>query len=483
MVDLLKFVKGDGRVWGMKHSWTGNGHYQTQAGRLPNQWFLVKGYNNVQSDWEEFRWDDLYIRRGFDISSQPIYSLGLSAWCPRQMDVGQWYERNAPVTQYPNGVTTFAGNHKTWLYFKARYDLNIRTASGPQAFNGVELEVYDGDAARASGTPWEVYLYAENVGMVGWREYENGQLKRQSDADFVWEPGAKDAPYIPRKPLPFGLPFDTMPNEPMPGPQPQPNPDPDGEPRKIRADIQAKVRAAPTTASPTLRLLAPGTTVYVLSTVEGQDRDGSDWLKLDDGGFVREDLVDGYTPPISIPSATIPLWEPPFTGYTITTEDGEGGHQGVDAAAPKGTVITSAAVGQVAFLFTCSKCTKEKPSSLQHGFAKGDSRVLNDVAWGFGYGNGAVIRYPWAILPDVARDDLTRRGLTGASIYVIHGHMGDVFVQPGDCVGQGTPIGTVDMYGNADGPHDHIEIRASLKADETSIYGRPTVNPHLVFNL
>src|SRR5262249_32180170 len=145
---------------------------------------------------------------------------------------------------------------------------------------------------------------------------------------------------------------------------------------------------------------------------------------------------------------------------------GLNGHRGIDLGIHEGASVTATGSGHVAFLYSCSKCTADKPSSLMQGYQLNSPDVINDPAWGFGFGNGVVLCYPYSALPALTRTALDQLGLQNGFMYVIHGHMSQVSVTPGQAVNAGTVLGLSGQTGNAKGPHVHLEVHASLRGDE-----------------
>jgi len=489
-MDILNYFRGDGRPWGVTHSWAGDGQMQSQQGQLPDQFFLVKGMFGAPCPWEEFRFDGEFIYRGFDISPSDgtfyrLTDIGkpASAWARRNMNVGDWFQRHPTVTFYDSsGAVLHQGLHMTWLQLTRHHPM-WTSGRGLGVPDVIEIQVFDGDQGRASGIPFEIYFYAMNIGMVGWRGTIGGRAA-QTDVNFIWPSvNVVGAPTLQRRRLPGNLSFVSLPGAGSPPGSPPPGSPPVGTPRTIRADIQANVRQQPTTRSPRIDQLLGGTRVFIINTVPGQDGDGFQWHERAGGGFIREDLFEGFVPSGPPPTASA-LFTAPIAGYSITTRfEGQNGHRGVDLAVTTDTQIRASTRGQVAFLYTCSRCTPNAPSSLDHGFPLNSQDVLNDPQWGFGFGNGVVVRYAYADLPNATRARLDQMGLQNAFVLVVHGHMSRVDVAAGDTVNAGTLLGLTGTTGNSTGRHLHLETRASLRANDTSILGRPLLDPNDVFAL
>lgn len=193
-----------------------------------------------------------------------------------------------------------------------------------------------------------------------------------------------------------------------------------------------------------------------------------DFLRLD-GGYEAFGLAhaDAYPAPLAN-SWWIRDWnlDPNFTVV----------HYGWDFAANVGEpVLAGSQGGTVTSQLVCTRCTPAQPSTLDQGFSLGDSRIFNDPAWGYGYGNAVIVRYLNEQLPQSTRDELTRRNFPGAHLFAIYAHLNSIDVRVGQDVMANQQIGTVGNTGNSTGAHLHLEIRAWNNPDETS-FGRMLSN-------
>lgn len=488
-MDLLSHFRGDGRPWGVTHSWAGTGQMQSQDGALAGQFFLTKGIAGSLNPWEEFRYDGTYIYRGYDISPSDgtFYrltdpGLPVSAWAKRDMVVGENFRRNPLVTRYnASGSIIAQANHMTWLKFAAHYP-NWTSGVGYTVPNVAEIRVYDGDAALAAGIWFEIYFFAQGVGMVGWRGDINGSMAT-TDVNFIWgAPSGPGIPFLDRKPLPGGLTFEPMPSG-GGGVIIKPPLNPPVTIMTIQPGINARVRAAPTTTAAQIALLPGGTQVNVVRTVPGQDGDGFKWHLRDVGGYIREDLFVGYVAPAA-PTPRKALFPPPITGYVL--RNGESAAQpGVDLALERSAPVEvkASAPGRIAFLYYCQKCTQHKPNFAAHGLSPSQvERVSQDPEWGYGYGFAAVVRYEYANLPDTARAELDRLGLKNGYLYVLYAHLSELRVVPMQVVSAGTVLGMSGSTGSATSHRLHIETYASLSGNETTFGNRSIkFNPRLLF--
>jgi len=106
-------------------------------------------------------------------------------------------------------------------------------------------------------------------------------------------------------------------------------------------------------------------------------------------------------------------------------------HGGIDIPAPAGVPILAIGSGRVIWA--------------------GEGFMFGREHSGDPYGLAVVIRH-----------DL---GWDGHVLFSLYAHMRAIWVQPGQWVAQGTPLGQVGSTGMSDGPHVHLEIRVQM-ADE-----------------
>src|ERR1700750_481035 len=97
-VDLLDYLRGDGRLYELVNTFNTAEGTQTQT-EATNVFYHVKN-----SQWEELWGDDVFIYRGTDTSpgNGQLYMLSEnnhygSAWAPRFVNVGDVFRRSATV--------------------------------------------------------------------------------------------------------------------------------------------------------------------------------------------------------------------------------------------------------------------------------------------------------------------------------------------------------------------------------------------------
>jgi murein DD-endopeptidase MepM/ murein hydrolase activator NlpD len=272
----------------------------------------------------------------------------------------------------------------------------------------------------------------------------------------------------------------------------------------VRSDIRARVRAAPSVLSAQVGSVNPGGAVRILAVEKGQDGQPFRWMKISTNsvtGYIREDLLTysddciaqglfGSSAQTTSTSTVTPttklntqkLFASPIrTPCSIFQEYGVNRHKGVDLNVVVGTPVVACGNGVVAFTTACTKCSDDKPNFGSQGIAFWDPQAINDPAWGYGFGNFVVVRYGWSDLPGSMRDALTGQNLTGGNAYVIHAHLSRINIAPGEIVRDGAVLGLSGNTGNSTGPHLHLEIRASMSPNETTIFNRVVVNPHLMY--
>lgn len=169
-IDLLPYLKGDGRIYMIQASWGPQEKLRTVD--MGAGWFRQQ----KNREWEElFLTNDGFIARGVDTSpgNNRYYRLrdeptqNWSRWIPRTMAVGQVYQRNPWIYWHSlddcrqlqpavrsASVIDFVKHHERFSF----------TLTNRSLTDVVEL------AWRFTpGGPWiERYLYAKGYGLVGW---------------------------------------------------------------------------------------------------------------------------------------------------------------------------------------------------------------------------------------------------------------------------------------------------------------------------
>ncbi|MBK8031548.1 MAG: peptidoglycan DD-metalloendopeptidase family protein [Chloroflexi bacterium] len=215
--------------------------------------------------------------------------------------------------------------------------------------------------------------------------------------------------------------------------------------------------------------------------VGGQPQGGTSnyiWVKVDSAigtGWVRNDFLSISGDATSFGLSKGDEWPAPMVndwwvrGFNDNQNPNEAQHLGWDFGANVGEPVLTAPVnGKVTRILTCTKCTAAKPSTVMQGFSLGDTRIFNDPAWGFGYGNAVVVRYLNADLPQSTKDRLTAKGWGGSHLYVMYAHLSTVVVGLNQDVGPGVPVGGCGNTGNSEASHLHLEVRASVNPQDTN---------------
>lgn len=180
---------------------------------------------------------------------------------------------------------------------------------------------------------------------------------------------------------------------------------------------------------------------------------------------------------------------PPLQSYVVSQEFGHLGHKGIDLAIDEGNPVAATGNGVVSRIGHCSKCTDEKPNFISQGILEEDEAkhdaALHNEKWGFGFGNFVVVRYAWADLPDMVRDELNHRDMSNGFAYVIHAHLKktDAGIMVGTGVNDGTVLGESGNTGNSTGPHLHLEVRLSTVGNAVSTGRFPSINPRIMYEL
>lgn len=183
--DMLPYLRGDGRLYEMKHIFEmPNGPVIGQQ-RVQTQHDGALFYQTKNSEWEEMWSDDRFIYRGTDTSpgSGNFYTLmdgdryG-TAWIPRFMAVDQAYRRSVTVVSRRKGNCVMnshlSGRHITWVRLEAMHnsltlpDVEGRPGRGYKVRDVIVLAAYNEVKGRPAESPFERYYYAKGFGLVMW---------------------------------------------------------------------------------------------------------------------------------------------------------------------------------------------------------------------------------------------------------------------------------------------------------------------------
>lgn len=183
--DLLPYLRGDGRLYEMKHIFEmPNGPLIGQQ-RMQTQVEGRRFYQTKNGEWEEMWADDRFVYRGTDTSpgSGNFYTLmdgeryG-TAWMPRHMAVGQVYRRSVTVVSRRKGNCVMnshlSGRHVTWIRLEALHDSFVlpdvegRPRRGIRLNDVAVLAAFSEVNGRPDNEPFERYYYAKGYGLVMW---------------------------------------------------------------------------------------------------------------------------------------------------------------------------------------------------------------------------------------------------------------------------------------------------------------------------
>ncbi len=179
MIDLLDYLRGDGRLYELVNN-LGSAEVAQTHTEPNNVFFHVKN-----SQWEELWADDVFIYRGTDTSpgNGEIYILSEnnhygSAWVPRYFDVGQVFRRSTNVIwrRKDNGQSVPSkptANAVTYLRCERVYS-QLTFQSGIQLQDVVELHALLDNGGKPAASPWEKYFYARGFGLVAFQDMLGG---------------------------------------------------------------------------------------------------------------------------------------------------------------------------------------------------------------------------------------------------------------------------------------------------------------------
>lgn len=309
---------------------------------------------------------------------------------------------------------------------------------------------------------------------------------------------AAPAPPVATSPTPAPAPAAPGPAPSAPAPAPAPVPTTPPPPAPVRGVLTAIVdmrdgansRSIPSTKGAII-LRQPRDTRFMVDEVRiSEDNDGLRWVRGTIGAskaWMREDVVrfegdlkafglgenDRYKSPMRS------WW---IRGFKLNNQPDD--HWGWDLGAAVGEpILCGPNGGLVIASLECAKCGGGR-SVRAAGLNVGDPNVLNDPGWNFGYGHYVIVRYLSEQLPESTRQALTRRGLAGAHLFVMYAHCHTRDVQPGVTLAPNQRVATCGDSGNSEAPHLHLEVRASLNANEKTWFNMRSnlLDPTILFN-
>lgn len=245
----------------------------------------------------------------------------------------------------------------------------------------------------------------------------------------------------------------------------------------IKAQLSAPTRRGPSTTFERAVTIDRHTRVPLLEVARENMGQRYRWFKLlhqNQQVWIREDLVtyQGDTTALGLPVDLYPA--PMKTNYwwvrgfnmPPNRDNNIAQHDGWDLGAQTGEPIYCGPNGGlVVKSFTCTKCTPERPSAVPPGGRAGDPSVMNDPGWGYGYGHYLIVRYLNEQLPQSTRSELTQRGFPGGHLFVMYAHLDQRLVGEGQRLEGEVQLATCGNTGNSEGPHVHLEVRASRVPD------------------
>lgn len=193
-VDVLEYIKGDGRQYEVRNASGGQERFHVREDGLT--FYLVKNHH-----WEQFFYDNDFIYRDIDTSpgagryyrlTDPDRQHG-SRWLRRQMAPGQTYTQNRRVQFYraADGSTSAdnSGNVTDTIKLVAHHD-KFRFQTGMEIEDVLEFHWVNNEADHS---PKEKYFYARGLGMVGWaRGHQDPHSPAWSAVAEIHSHGSRD---------------------------------------------------------------------------------------------------------------------------------------------------------------------------------------------------------------------------------------------------------------------------------------------------
>ncbi|MBK8022459.1 MAG: SH3 domain-containing protein [Chloroflexi bacterium] len=178
-IDLLEYLRGDGRLYEMVNNWSSQAEVVQTHRETDGE--LQVFYHVKNSQWEELWADEVFIYRGTDTSpgNGEAYTLTEkevygSVWCPRVMRIGDAFRRSPTVTfrRKSDGqpiADKAPFQQITWLRLVAVHD-KLKFAGGIQLPAVAELHGFLDNGGKPAATAFEKYYYAKTYGLVAWED-------------------------------------------------------------------------------------------------------------------------------------------------------------------------------------------------------------------------------------------------------------------------------------------------------------------------
>ncbi len=334
-------------------------------------------------------------------------------------------------------------------------------------------------------------------GAVGW--VRDDLVSVEGDGSSFGYPNATTPLYgfslmrqmLPAAPTPAPIP---TPPAPTPTPSPTPAPIPAPPSGDVTGTVISKeglnLRDTPINGTIRARLPYHGQvkvlgaqpqtgTAYLWAKVQASQ--GSGWVRTDFLSISGDGSGFGLSKGDEYPAPLQNYWY--IRGQNDVQSNGSVDHHlGWDFSANPGEAIRCGSNGGfVMKVYTCTRCTADKPNVLSQGIPINDPGVLSDPAWGYGYGNAVQVRYTNNLLPASTRDRLVKAGMSGAHLFVIYGHMSAVNVSLQQTLGAFQQIGVIGNTGNSTALHVHVEIHASMNANDSNFGAMREFDPEILY--
>lgn len=210
-IDILDYIRGDGRVYDVEFQFPGN-TYSSGVERMQTQiegrrFFHVKGGPGAnEHNWEELWYDNQFIWRGTDISpNEEEYYITQTEgqygqkWIPRIIRIGDKHLAVPLVTfryksngQNVSGKDPYHFGH--WIELKKIHH-SYKFESGITLDDVVELWGYLDDGGKP-GLNFERYFYAAGFGLVGWMD------PTKNWRSYIKQTGVSGVTHLARKRVP-----------------------------------------------------------------------------------------------------------------------------------------------------------------------------------------------------------------------------------------------------------------------------------------